>query len=169
MKKIGIFAGTFDPIHEGHVAFAQAVLADLSLDKIYFLPERQPRRKTNVGKFSDRYHQIENRIEPISKLSILTLQERRFSIDKTLPQLTKLAPDSKIVLLMGSDVALHLKDWKNISQLMMQVDFAIGMRSHRDEEIHIAMRTLSTIAHLSAQYSLHRTNFSHMSSTRLRV
>jgi nicotinate-nucleotide adenylyltransferase len=50
MKKIGIFAGTFDPIHEGHVAFAQAVLADLSLDKIYFLPERQPRRKTNVGK-----------------------------------------------------------------------------------------------------------------------
>lgn len=169
VKKIGIFAGTFDPVHEGHVAFALACLADLSLDKVYFLPERQPRRKQGVSNFATRASLIQQRIEDEPSLELLELNERRFNIERTLPQLLQLHPGADLYLLLGSDVALHLKDWKNIDTLLQKVTLAIGMRSnHADEEMHLAMRALAIHTHLTPHYSLHRTTFSHMSSSRLR-
>ena len=48
MARIGIYAGTFDPVHAGHVAFALQSLEAAKLDRVYFLPERRPRGKRQV-------------------------------------------------------------------------------------------------------------------------
>jgi cytidyltransferase-like protein len=48
MKHIGIYPGSFDPVHEGHFAFAKAALETGRLDTVIFLPEMKPRGKPQV-------------------------------------------------------------------------------------------------------------------------
>ena len=58
MGKIGLFGGTFDPPHTGHIALADAVLCEFSLDKIIFIPAGNPPHKTDK-KVTDKNHRYE--------------------------------------------------------------------------------------------------------------
>jgi len=48
MKKIGIMGGTFNPIHNGHLAIAKAAYEQFSLEKVLFLPSKKPPHKRNL-------------------------------------------------------------------------------------------------------------------------
>ena len=55
VKRIGIFAGTFDPVHKGHISFALQAIEAAGLDEVVFLPEPRPRHKQSV---TDQSHRI---------------------------------------------------------------------------------------------------------------
>lgn len=162
-RKIGIFSGSFDPVHDGHIAFAKEAMKMCTLDEVFFMPERFPRGKPNVSPISERITELEIALAE-TPFKVLDAQADRFTVDETLTELEALYPDTKFTFLVGSDVALNLPRWENIERLTAQYDFAIGMRS-RDNKQDIKY-TLNRAG--IKDYYIMNTNNGHLSSSDLR-
>lgn len=136
-KRIGIYAGTFDPVHSGHVTFALQALQAANLDKVYFLPERQPRNKQNAEHFGHRVAMLNRAIKPHPQFDIIELVDVNFSVDRTLPKLQKQFEDDQLVFLFGSDVLAGLQSWPKVERLLSETELVIGLR-HQDsrEDMH---------------------------------
>jgi nicotinate-nucleotide adenylyltransferase len=131
-SRIGIYAGTFNPVHSGHIAFALQAVQAANLDMVYFMPERRPREKQTVEHFGHRMAMLSRATEPHAKLELLDLVDVNFSVNRTLPQLQQEFPDSQLVFLVGSDVAPSLPSWPHIEQLLKQSELVIGVRAGDD-------------------------------------
>lgn len=133
-RSIGIYAGTFDPVHAGHITFALQAKQIAKLDKVYFLPERRPRDKQHVEHFAHRVAMVKQAIKPHTQFETLELVDTNFSIDRTLPKLQAIFPGDKLVFLFGSDVIKNLPDWPNIDRLVTNYELIVGLRSKDDRE-----------------------------------
>jgi nicotinate-nucleotide adenylyltransferase len=137
MLRIGIYAGTFDPVHAGHITFALQSLQAAKLNKVYFLPERRPRDKQNVEHFGHRVAMLRRAIKPHPQFDVLELVDVSFSVERTLPFLQGQFPDSELVFLFGSDVIPGLADWPKASNLLKSGELVVGLRtSHDRQSIH---------------------------------
>ncbi len=163
--KIGFYSGTFDPIHDGHVAFAEAVLNDLRLDTIIFLPERSPRGKQNVTDIAVRTQQIAARIATNPSLSVRTLAQPTFTLPDTLNLLRNEYPDTGFTFLFGSDVALNMKNWPHLEILLQNSHIAIGLRGDTSASI---IEQYTNALSPAPVYSLHTTDHRHISSSQFR-
>lgn len=130
LKKIGIYPGTFDPVHEGHIAFALAAKEALGLDEIVFLPEAEPRNKPGASDMRHRQIMLNHALKPYTGFSSLLLDEPQFTVASTLPVLQKTFPHTKLALLMGSDVAATLPFWPEVSELLKTMDIVVGLRTN---------------------------------------
>jgi nicotinate-nucleotide adenylyltransferase len=128
-SRIGIYAGTFDPVHGGHVAFALQALTAARLDEVYFLPERQPRGKQDVEHFGHRVGMLERALKPHPQLKVLEMVDTKFSVKRTLPQLQQRFKGGRLVFLFGSDIVPGLADWPHAEQLLKGNELVIGIRS----------------------------------------
>jgi nicotinic acid mononucleotide adenylyltransferase len=72
-SRIGIYAGTFDPVHAGHVSFALHAMTVAQLDEVYFLPERLPRYKPGAAHFAHRVAMLKRAVKPHPDLQIIEL------------------------------------------------------------------------------------------------
>lgn len=133
-QRVGIYAGTFDPVHVGHIAFALQAMEAARLDRLYFLPERVPRHKHSVTHYAHRVAMLRRAIKPHAKFDLLDLPERHFTVLKTVPAIRRtIGGEATIVLLVGSDVAAYLPKWDNVDALAKQVELCVGLRSGADE------------------------------------
>lgn len=139
-NNIGIFPGTFDPLHEGHLAFASEAAKILNLDNIVLIPENKPRNKPRASPIIKRLAQIKTALED-RPFSIVQLDSDRFTVNETLPELITLFSESEITLLLGSDVAVNLPRWQNVEELVQLCGIAVGMRQNDDPE---AVKKLSS-------------------------
>jgi nicotinate-nucleotide adenylyltransferase len=136
-KRIGIYAGTFDPVHAGHISFALQSLAAANLDVIYFVPERRPRDKRHIEHFAHRVAMIKRAIKPHSKFAVLELVDVNFSVERTLPKLHEQFPGSELVFLFGSDIVPGLASWPHVDQLLNGHELVIGLRNQdRRPKLH---------------------------------
>lgn len=136
-KRIGIYAGTFDPVHVGHVTFALQSLKAAKLDEVYFLPERRPRTKQQVEHYGHRVAMLKKALKPHPQFDVLDLVDVNFSVERTLPFLRNKFTDNKLVFLFGSDVIEGLADWPKSETLLKDSEFVIGLRSQNDrKDIH---------------------------------
>lgn len=129
LARIGIYAGTFNPVHAGHIAFALQSIVAANLDMVYFMPERRPRDKETVEHFGHRMAMLRRAIEPHTKLGLLDLVDVNFSVKRTLPQLKQEFPGSRLVFLVGSDVAPTMPHWPHINQLLKISELVVGVRA----------------------------------------
>lgn len=136
-KRIGIYAGTFDPVHSGHVAFALQSLQVNNLDIVYFLPERRPRNKQHVEHFGHRVAMLSRAIAPHPQFAVMELVDVNFSIQRTLPYLQQRFLGDELVFLFGSDIIPSLIEWPHAGKLLENGELIIGLR-HNDkrEDIH---------------------------------
>lgn len=135
MSRVGIFSGTFDPVHRGHVAFALAALKQCGLDKVVLLPERSPRGKVGVSDFKHRIHMARLAVRPHRKLSVLTLDDNTFTVGVTLPQLQERYAGAELVMLFGSDVVQTFGfRWPGLDMLLKSVELAVSTRAGETEE-----------------------------------
>lgn len=133
--KIGIYSGTFDPVHIGHINFALDGLKAGDLSAVYFLPERLPRNKS-ASHYAHRLAMIKLAIKPHANLKVIDLPDRQFSVNKTLPKLKKLAGNNQIYLLHGSDDIKRVPRWPGKETLLKSVNFIVGLRkSAKEKEI----------------------------------
>lgn len=139
MPRIGMYAGTFNPVHAGHISFGLQAIAAANLDMVYFMPERRPRDKETVEHFGHRMAMLRRAIEPHNQLDLLDLVDVNFSVKRTLPQLQQAFPDSQLVFLVGSDVAPSIPKWPHADQLLKQSELVIGVRSGDETETLKAM------------------------------
>ena len=134
MSKIGIYPGTFDPIHVGHIEFAKKAIEVCDLEKVAFLPEPDPRAKQNVSSLASRIELIDESIRQHKDLSILQLTSTQFSTDNSLAEIQSHFADHQLALLIGSDVALGLDKWQSVELLLASCDLIVGMRANDSTE-----------------------------------
>lgn len=157
--RIGLFGGTFDPIHEGHLEIARKALAELNLDRLILIPCRQSPHKTGKPGASD-----EDRLE---MLRLVTSSDPRLAVDplelerpppsytwSTVRELKKQFPSgSQLFLLIGLDQWESLPRWAHPERLADDVEFIVvgrngfpaprpGYNAHFLEGNHPASSTL---------------------------
>ena len=168
MQRIGFYPGTFDPIHDGHIAFALESLEACELDAVVFLPESSPRNKVNVPSIISRIEQIKLVTDSHQRLQVRSLESHQFTIRETLSEIQNLFSNAHLTMLAGSDVALNLCEWKEIKVLLSACDIAVGMRSKQTEaEIADIITRLKSL-HPPLQATLIHTARSSLASSTLR-
>jgi nicotinate-nucleotide adenylyltransferase len=128
-NRIGIYAGAFDPVHAGHIAFALQAIDRAKLDRVYFMPERRPRYKQGVEHFGHRIAMLRRAVKPHAKCGVLDVVDMSFSVQRTLPFLLRQFPDTELVFLFGSDVIESLPSWPYVERLLQHCELAVGVRS----------------------------------------
>lgn len=130
--KIGIFGGTFDPIHVGHLVVAREILQKKKLDKILFLPSATPPHKQNklITKDSFRLKMLEIALENDKAFEISTIDIDRSGVSytyQTLEILNKIDAESEYYFIVGEDMVWDLENWKNTEKLFSLCSF-LGMK-----------------------------------------
>lgn len=144
-KRIGIYAGTFDPVHSGHITFALQSIQAAELDMVYFLPERRPRSKQHVEHFGHRVAMLNRAIKPHPQFGVLELVDVSFSVERTLPYLQQKFEGEQLVYLFGSDVVPDMADWPNSDRLLANGELVIGLRAKDDHDgLHKIVESWST-------------------------
>lgn len=133
-KRIGIYAGTFDPVHAGHLGFALQALAAAKLDKVYFLPERRPRNKQHVEHFGHRVAMLKRAAMPYPQFEVLELVDASFSVKRTLPGLQSRFKGAELVFLFGSDILPYLQSWPQADKLLAGSELVIGLRKQDNRQ-----------------------------------
>ncbi len=134
MKRIGIFGGTFNPIHMGHLIMAEEVCQQHHLSKILFIPAYIPPHKyvKDLIEAHHRYQMIKAAISEKSKFEVSDLEIKRegksYTIDTVQEILHHYGGDSDIFLIMGADSLNELELWKNIKKLSQLCHFVIVNR-----------------------------------------
>lgn len=164
--RIGIYAGTFNPVHAGHITFALQAIQAASLDKVYFLPERRPRHKTDVEHFGHRVAMLERATRPHPQFEVMELVDVSFSVERTLPKLRKAFPDSQLVFLFGSDVVGDLPDWPRVERLLKDSELVIGLR--QGDEVVVIKELISEWPQAPIDLILFDSFAPHVSSGRIR-
>lgn len=145
MKKIGIYSGTFDPIHNGHLAFADTTLKH-GLDKVYFLVEPRPRRKQGVRAYEHRLAMTKLAAKHAAGLGVIQLEQAQFTPHETLPLLAARFKDSELVLLFGDDVIQHMVDhlaqWPHLDEIAQNASLLIAARRHQTKELAERIKSL---------------------------
>lgn len=129
-KRVGIFAGTFNPVHGGHIALASQAGDAAALDVVYFLPERCPRGKQDVASFAHRVVMLKQALRAFPNLEVLELADATFTTERTLPKLQREFADAQLVLLVGSDIVPSLARWPKVEALLRACELVIGLRGH---------------------------------------
>lgn len=136
-ERIGVFGGTFDPIHSGHLAVARAALRRFRLERIYFVPSGLPPHKLRGpgAAYLHRYAMValacagEPRFVPslVEAGPDLAGRSRRYSID-TVRRLRLHSPRARLYFILGADQFLTLRTWKSYRALLRLCDFVVATR-----------------------------------------
>lgn len=115
--RTAFFGGTFDPVHKGHIAIAQAVLDRKLADRILFVPAPNPPHKTEqfITPFKYRYAMLSLAAEKHGEFEISDMEQHRAGKSYTIDTLEELSADperGEILLLIGADSLCQLHTWK---------------------------------------------------------
>lgn len=121
--RIGLFGGTFDPIHIGHMIIMENVINFMNLDKIYILPNSNPphkleNKKTNIKL---RLKMIEKSIKNNPKLCIKDYDFKDNKIHytyKTINHFKITYPNDEFFFILGEDSFMDLEKWKNYQEIL---------------------------------------------------
>lgn len=137
-RPIGLFGGTFNPVHSGHLNLARALMERKGLSEVWFIPAAlSPFPKESLpASGKDRLKMLELSIRHQKGFSILSIELEReppsYTID-TLRQILTQYPEKKFCLLMGEDVALEFYLWKEAEAIVALLPLVIGSRA----EVHL--------------------------------
>lgn len=119
IKKIGIFAGAFDPVHDGHISVAESARDYLGLDRVLFMVEPKPWGDKNPVDVSHRRKMVDLAITKNATLSQFKCDDDRFTITETLPKIEEQYPDSEVFFILGADVFIRMnkQQWPGLEKL----------------------------------------------------
>ena len=135
-RSIALFGGTFDPIHTGHIAVAQAAQRRFHLDSIYFIPSSHPPHKpqAELAPFIHRYTMAavacadHSGFIPSLAEGPTGAGERVFYSIDTARRFRREHPDDHIYFIVGADQFLEVPTWKNYDALLDSCDFIVASR-----------------------------------------
>jgi nicotinate-nucleotide adenylyltransferase len=170
MARIGIFPGTFDPVHQGHIAFSLRALEEARLDQVALVPEAAPRRKQQVTALDHRYNMLEKALVNQTQLIVGRVHSRQFTVAETLPELHALFPQDELSLLLGSDIVSGLRHWQGLADLAEQMEFIVGLRvEHTQSDIEQDLRRLMRETGIRLRFVLVQAPHAHIASSRIRT
>jgi nicotinate-nucleotide adenylyltransferase len=115
--RLGIFGGTFDPVHFGHLLLAESAREQLRLDEVWFMPAATPphKRDRELTSAKQRVEMLELAIAGNEAFRVSTLELDRGGVSYTVDTLRHLLrdrPDAELFLLMGADSLRDLVTWR---------------------------------------------------------
>lgn len=138
--KIGIFGGTFNPVHKGHIQIAQFAIKELGLDKLIFVPTYKSPFKSKE-KIIDAEHRVKmlELVKP-EKSEISDFEIKRkgtsYTID-TVKYFKQQYPNDELFLLIGTDNVYKLNKWRSINNIVEITQLAIFKRAGNFSRINI--------------------------------
>jgi nicotinate-nucleotide adenylyltransferase len=130
--RLGVFGGTFNPIHYGHLRAAEDVIEHLGLDRVIFVPTGTPPLKfEELVSSQDRYTMTELAISTNSHFEISDIEFRRPEISYTVDtaeRLREMHPGDDLFFIAGIDSFMDLPRWREPERLVGLVDFVIISR-----------------------------------------
>ena len=120
--RIAILGGTFDPIHNGHLAAAHSVAETFQVDELHFVPAFTPPHKTSRGITSPfhRFAMVALATVSIERFRTSTIEvdalERRYTVE-TLETMNRAYPGSELLFITGTDMYQEIETWKNFRRL----------------------------------------------------
>jgi nicotinate-nucleotide adenylyltransferase len=120
--RLGIFGGSFDPIHYGHLLIAEICREQCTLEEVWFVPAAVPPHKQgqNLASPSQRVEMLRLAISGHSNFRVATIELDRGGVSYTLETLQEIRqqqPDAELFLLMGADSLKDLPTWREPRQI----------------------------------------------------
>lgn len=132
--RIGLFGGTFNPIHFGHLRPILEIKESFALDRVYFIPSSLPPHKapTGIADAQDRYHMIELAISDQNGFMVSDVELDRpgpsYSIDTVSHFQSRLPDTTRLYLVLGMDAFLEIDTWKSFREFFNRVAFIVMNR-----------------------------------------
>ena len=169
--KIGLFGGTFDPIHWGHLRSAEEVSETFALDRVYFIPAAVPphKRGQTTTPARDRLQMVRLGVAKNPKFSVSTAELARagisYSIDTIREFAASLAHGDSLYFIIGLDAFREIGTWKDFADIFPLCNFIVTSRPGSKEKdplkgTDVAVKKLFC-------YDFSRKNYRHESGTRI--
>lgn len=165
--KTAIFGGTFDPVHEGHLAAAGAAADRWGLDRILFVPASRPPHKlgSTAASYEHRFRMVELACAADARFTASRLEageEYSYSID-TIEKVRAAQPaGSALYFLIGADAFAEIESWRRWRDVLASVEFLVvsrpghvyhspeGARVHRLDALDMDVSSSAIRARLAA-------------------
>jgi len=141
--KIALFGGTFDPVHDAHLAVARAAADAFDLDRVLFVVSGDPPHKANRRHtpYDHRQRMVELACETDPRFESPRLEDprvlqgrRSYSIDTIERIRAGLAPDDELFFLLGEDAFRDLDIWYRREDIVSAVEFLVVSRPDSDQQ-----------------------------------
>lgn len=141
MTRLGIFGGTFDPVHLGHLLLAESCRESAQLDEVWFVPAGTPphkqRRSLTPARF--RLEMLELAVAGHPQFKVCRLEVDRggvsYTVD-TLSQIRQMHPDAELFLLLGADSLEELHTWREADIICQVALPLVACRPNHQPVLH---------------------------------
>ena len=135
--RIGIYGGSFNPVHNGHIHLALTAVSELELDRLYLVPS-----KISPHRSSDEYVPEEDRLEMLrracrvsDRLEVCDYELRSDRVSYTIftvEEFRRRFPDDELFLLVGSDMLMIFEKWNRFEDILRECTLAVVSRCEGD-------------------------------------
>lgn len=148
MKKIGILGGTFNPIHNGHLALATAAMEQYNLEEVWLMPSKLPPHKSHFSMLSEEHRltltALASKTNKKFRVSDFELQRDGLTYTAdTLELLTKKHPDTRFYFIVGGDSLIKFKSWRRPERILeLCTLLGAGRAGYEEEQVVTAAQAL---------------------------
>ncbi len=134
-RKVGIFGGTFDPIHAGHLITAQEVLTKCGLEKVIFVPSADPPHKERrpLTRAGDRLRMVSLAVEGDPRFSVSSIELERpgksYTVDTLRQMRESFGPDVELCFIIGADNVPEMRTWKEPERIFDLTEVIVATRT----------------------------------------
>ena len=154
MAKIGLFGGSFNPIHSGHINLAVSVMEKLMLDKVIFIPSGLAPHKSSseYADSADRLEMCRLATEEYESFEVsdyeINKSGKSYSV-YTVEHFRKIFPDDELFLMVGSDMLLTFDTWFRYEDILKNAVLAAVSRNGNDfDELYKMTERLSDLGRI---------------------
>ncbi|MBI2982975.1 MAG: nicotinate (nicotinamide) nucleotide adenylyltransferase, partial [Chloroflexi bacterium] len=153
MKAVGVFGGSFDPVHNGHLAIALAALESIPLDRVLFVPARRSPLKDEApaGSEADRLAMLELATRDEPRFAVSRIELERPAPSYTVQTLEALAGQGRLFLILGADAAADLPRWRDPERVRRLATLVVARRPRSQHEDRAAILLDTPLMDVSAR------------------
>ncbi|MCB9853639.1 MAG: nicotinate (nicotinamide) nucleotide adenylyltransferase [Phycisphaerales bacterium] len=135
MARIGLYGGTFDPIHHGHLISARSLAEQLDLERVYLIPAARPPHKPNnvMTPVEDRLEMARRAVAGDSLFEVSDIEARRdgpsYTIDTVQRARESFGKDAELFWFIGGDSLPELPGWHRVRELVERVTIVTATRT----------------------------------------
>ncbi|MBO5851948.1 MAG: nicotinate-nucleotide adenylyltransferase [Clostridia bacterium] len=171
MKRVGIFGGSFDPVHKEHFNMALGAIKELNLDLLYVIPtHKAPHKKGAVASDKDRFNMLLECFKGQTKIVVSPFEIEQKGVSYTYLTITyfkNLYKNADLFFLMGSDMLSSFLTWKNPEIIVKNSHLVLTSRSGENDLDKTAVSQIENKFNIKIE----RLNYlgEDLSSTKIRV